>query len=146
MTPREFSHTDKMVQLTAIFTHWLPLATTVLKMVCSILPSPLDVSSDRIERLMTSNNNNSFNSLLTESQQLKKGIVVVVIVVVIVIVVYSRVALLSCSSSSNAPLIVFVSKLFPIDAQSLPKHRGKLVTIIHPLTTPTDHTHLIIGC
>ena len=55
MTPREFSHTDRNVQILAIFTQWLPLADAVLKMVSAHLPSPLGLSEERVERLMTGN-------------------------------------------------------------------------------------------
>ena len=49
MTPREFSHTDRNVQLSAIFTQWFPLADAVLKMVSAHLPSPLGLSEERVE-------------------------------------------------------------------------------------------------
>ena len=55
MTSGEFSHTDRNVQLSAIFTQWLPLADAVLKMVSAHLPSPLGLSEERVERLMTGN-------------------------------------------------------------------------------------------
>ena len=62
MTPREFSHTDRNVQLSAIFTQWLPLADAVLKMVSAHLPSPLGLSEERVERLMTGNSSQRFDS------------------------------------------------------------------------------------
>ncbi len=73
MTPREFSHTDRHVQLSAIFTNWLPLANTILRMVSLVLPGPLDMTNDRIDRIMTNNNNINIDTLLPETQQLKKG-------------------------------------------------------------------------
>ena len=61
MTSREFSHTDRNVQLLAIFTQWLPLADAVLKMVSAHLPSPLGLSEERVERLMTGNSSQRFD-------------------------------------------------------------------------------------
>ncbi len=72
MTPREFSHTDRSVQLGAIFTQWLPLAGAVLKMVTSHLPSPLEMSNERAEKLMT-NGGLTFDCLPAGTQGLKKG-------------------------------------------------------------------------
>ena len=72
MTPREFSHTDRTVQLSAIFTQWLPLASAVLKMVTEHLPSPLEMSEERVEKLLT-NSNQAFTSFPPETQCLKKG-------------------------------------------------------------------------
>ena len=35
------------------------------------------------------------------------------------------VAVMSCSSDDNAPVIAFVSKMFPVDVKSLPQHRTR---------------------
>lgn len=71
MTPREFSHTDRTVQLAAIFTQWLPLADAVLKMAAHHLPSPLDMTSERVEKLLT--NQTPYNSLPVKTRLLKEG-------------------------------------------------------------------------
>ena len=72
MTPREFSHTDRSVQLSAIFTQWLPLAGAVLKMVVHHLPGPLELSEERAEKLMSSGGL-TFSCLPAATQALKKG-------------------------------------------------------------------------
>ena len=72
MTPREFSHTDRNVQISAIFTQWLPLADAVLMMVSAHLPSPLGLSEERVERLMTDNSGERFDSS-SETQNLKQS-------------------------------------------------------------------------
>lgn len=63
-------------------------------MVCSKLPSPSDISEEKVEQLMCSSGQ-TVNSLPSESQALKK-------------------AFLECSSSPDAPVIVFISKMFPV--------------------------------
>ncbi len=77
-------------------------------MVCKKLPSPLELPEAKVERLMTTASGN-FSSLPAECQKLKA-------------------AFLSCSSGEDAPVIIFVSKMFAIETKSLPENRPKVLT------------------
>ncbi|XP_044294664.1 elongation factor-like GTPase 1 isoform X2 [Varanus komodoensis] len=102
---RELRHTDPKVQLNAICSQWLPVSESVLSMVCTKLPSPLDISAERVEKLM-SVGAKTFDSLPEETQDLKA-------------------AFMKCSSEETAPVIVFVSKMFAVDAKTLPQNKPR---------------------
>lgn len=51
---RDLRSTDSKQQLTAIFSQWLPMAESLLKMVCLKLPPPTELSDERAEKLMCS--------------------------------------------------------------------------------------------
>nr|XP_060611193.1 elongation factor-like GTPase 1 [Anolis sagrei ordinatus] len=102
---RELSHTDPKVQLNAICSQWLPVSEAVLSMVCSKLPSPLDISAERVEKLM-SVGTKAFDCLPQETQELKD-------------------AFMKCSSEEIAPVIVFVSKMFAVDSKMLPQNKPR---------------------
>lgn len=109
MTARDMRHTDSKVQLQAFCSQWLPLASTILDMVCSKLPSPVEMSLEKAERLMCSANQ-SIENLPPESQGLKD-------------------AFLNCSSDPDSPIIVFISKMFPLERKSLPQNRPKVLSL-----------------
>ena len=69
---RDFSNADRNVHLFAICSQWLPLADAVLDMVTSHLPSPLELSKKRVEKLMC-NNEKAFKSFPLETQKLREG-------------------------------------------------------------------------
>uniref|UniRef100_A0A8K9Y6S5 Elongation factor-like 1 n=1 Tax=Oncorhynchus mykiss TaxID=8022 RepID=A0A8K9Y6S5_ONCMY len=100
---RDSRHSDPKVLLSAICSQWLPVSQAVLFMVCDKLPSPLDMTSERIERLM-SVGARRFHSLPLQTQELKT-------------------AFMQCSSDDTAPVIVFVSKMFMVDAKALPQNK-----------------------
>ncbi|RVE74974.1 hypothetical protein OJAV_G00027200 [Oryzias javanicus] len=102
---RDLRHSDPKVLLSAICSQWLPVSTAVLSMVCEKLPSPLDVSEERVEKLM-SVGARRFDSLPEKTQELKT-------------------AFLQCSSAEDAPVIIFVSKMFAVDAKALPQHKQR---------------------
>ncbi|KAJ0001585.1 hypothetical protein NQD34_001381 [Periophthalmus magnuspinnatus] len=77
-------------------------------MVCEKLPSPLEVSAERVERLM-SVGARRFDSLPERTQRLKE-------------------VFLRCSSEVDAPVIVFVSKMFAVDSKALPQNRQRPLT------------------
>lgn len=117
--PRDLKHSDPKVQIQAILSKWLPLSDAVLskcnsydihlefrkklrfyllfnlcvlaEMVCEKLPSPVEMSQSRAERLMSSLSK-PFDTLPPSTQEMKKAFV-------------------ACSSSEDAPVIVFVSKM-----------------------------------
>lgn len=109
VSPRDAKHKDPKVHLHAIFEQWLPLASAVLEMVCLFVPSPLDLSEEKVEGLMCSSTH-KFESLPLQTQQLKK---------------YFQ----NCDSSEDAPVIVCVSKMFPVENSLLPKNRSKPLTL-----------------
>ncbi|CAN9506850.1 unnamed protein product [Ophioblennius macclurei] len=105
---RDLRHSDPKVLLSAICSQWLPVSQAVLAMVCEKLPSPLDMTAERVEKLM-SVGARRFDSLPEQTQQLKT-------------------AFLQCSSEEDAPVIIFVSKMFAVDTKSLPQHRQRPLT------------------
>lgn len=107
LTTRDLRHTDPKTQLQAICTQWLPLAKACLNVVCDKVPDPHSLTEEKIERLMSGNSD--FLSLPKETQDLKKFF-------------------LACDSSIDAPIIVFISKIFSVDKKSLPENKPKPLT------------------
>ncbi|KYN37334.1 Elongation factor Tu GTP-binding domain-containing protein 1 [Trachymyrmex septentrionalis] len=105
LTTRDLRHTDPKAQLQAVCSQWLPLAQNCLNMVCERVPAPHNLTHEKIERLISGNND--FSALPLETQQLKR-------------------AFLSCNPSLEAPIIVFVSKMFPVEKDMLPESRPKI--------------------
>ncbi|XP_058256934.1 elongation factor-like GTPase 1 isoform X2 [Hemibagrus wyckioides] len=105
---RDLRHSDPKVLLSAICSQWLPVSQAVLSMVCEKLPAPTEVSSERVEKLM-SVGMRRFDSLPEKTQQLKK-------------------AFLECASEESAPVIVFVSKMFAVDSKALPQNKQRPLT------------------
>ncbi|XP_053733471.1 elongation factor-like GTPase 1 [Synchiropus splendidus] len=108
VTARDLRHSDPKILLFAICSQWLPVSSAVLSMVCDKLPSPLEMSEERVEKLL-SVGTKRFETLPEQTQELKK-------------------AFLQCSSEENAPVIVFVSKMFAVDSKALPKNRQRPLT------------------
>ncbi|KAK6644054.1 hypothetical protein RUM43_000319 [Polyplax serrata] len=109
LTTRDLKHTDCKVQLQAVCSQWLPLARTVLDVVCRKLPAPNNITIEKSERLMSSGGE-GFENLPLETQKLRDAFV-------------------ACDSSENAPTIVFISKMFPVETKNLPQNKQR------PLTT-----------
>ncbi|XP_076012451.1 elongation factor-like GTPase 1 [Genypterus blacodes] len=105
---RDLRHSDPKVLLGAICSQWLPVSQAVLSMVCEKLPSPLEMTTERVEKLM-SVGARRFDSLPDQTQELKK-------------------AFLQCSSEEDAPIIIFVSKMFAVEAKALPQKKQRLLT------------------
>ncbi|KAM5291584.1 elongation factor-like GTPase 1 [Glossophaga mutica] len=108
MGAREARHSDPKVQINAICSQWLPVSHAVLAMVCRKLPSPLDIAPERVEKLMCTGPQ-TFDSLPPETQALKA-------------------AFMKCGSEDSAPVIIFVSKMFAVDAKALPQNRPRPLT------------------
>ncbi|CAM4518633.1 unnamed protein product [Leuciscus chuanchicus] len=106
--PRDLKHSDPKVLLSAICSQWLPVSQAVLSMVCEKLPSPAEISAERVEKLM-SVGARRFDSLPEETQELKK-------------------AFLDCSADETAPVIVFVSKMVSVDSKALPQNKQRPLT------------------
>lgn len=107
LTKRDLRHTDPKAQLQAVCSQWLPLAQNCLDMVCEKVPAPHNLTEEKIERLISGNND--FSALPLETRRLKT-------------------AFLSCNPSPEAPIIVFVSKMFPVEKDMLPENRPKYLT------------------
>ncbi|XP_036171815.1 elongation factor-like GTPase 1 isoform X1 [Myotis myotis] len=105
---REARHSDPKVQVSAICSQWLPISQAVLAMVCQKLPSPLDITPERVEKLLCSGSQ-TFDSLPPETQALKA-------------------AFMKCGSDETAPVIIFVSKMFAVDTKALPQNRPRPLT------------------
>ncbi|XP_019495545.1 PREDICTED: elongation factor-like GTPase 1 [Hipposideros armiger] len=105
---REARHSDPKVQINAICSQWLPISQAILAMVCQKLPSPLDISAERVEKLMCTGSQ-AFDSLPLETQALKA-------------------AFMKCGSEDTAPVIIFVSKMFAVDAKALPQNKPRPLT------------------
>jgi ribosome assembly protein 1 len=72
MAPRELKYTDPKSPLQNLFANWLPLGKNLLDMVVEVLPSPLDVTKEKVEHLMCSKLK-VFKCLPKETQELEKG-------------------------------------------------------------------------
>lgn len=72
ISARDSRHTNPRVHLFALCSQWLPLAKAVLDMVVSKLPSPLELTEERVEKLMCGAAQ-TFQSLPLKSQLLKDG-------------------------------------------------------------------------
>ncbi|KAM8893884.1 elongation factor-like GTPase 1 isoform 2-T2 [Spinachia spinachia] len=105
---RDLRHSDPKVLLSAICSQWLPVSQAVLLMVCEKLPSPLEMAAERVEKLM-SVGARRFDSLPENTQELKR-------------------AFLRCSSAGKEPLIIFVSKMFAVEAAALPQNKQRPLT------------------
>jgi ribosome assembly protein 1 len=63
-------------------------------MVCTKLPAPCEITEEKAEKLMCSATER-FDSLPSDTQKLKS-------------------VFMACSSDDDAPVIVFISKMFPV--------------------------------
>uniref|UniRef100_A0A8C2Y3X3 Elongation factor-like GTPase 1 n=1 Tax=Capra hircus TaxID=9925 RepID=A0A8C2Y3X3_CAPHI len=100
---REARHSDPRVQINAICSQWLPISQAVLAMVCQKLPSPLDITAERVEKLMS-------------------WIIKVTFFFPVCL------AFMKCGSEDTAPVIIFVSKMFAVDAKALPQNKPRPLT------------------
>ena len=78
------------------------IGKAVLDVVCDKLPNPSSLTGERIESLISSQL--KFDSLPQETQALKE-------------------AFLKCSPDADAPTIVFISKMFAVDATNISQSR-----------------------
>uniref|UniRef100_A0A0C9R9I6 EFTUD1_0 protein n=1 Tax=Fopius arisanus TaxID=64838 RepID=A0A0C9R9I6_9HYME len=107
LTTRDLKATDVKTQLQAICSQWLPLSKSCLDIICDRVPAPLELSPEKIERLMSGNS--EFSALPLQTQNLKE-------------------AFLKSDSSQQAPIIAFVSKMFPVERKMLPEFKTKPLT------------------
>ena len=74
ISDRDARHSDSSVHLHAICSQWLPLANAILSMVIDQLPSPLELTRERVQKLMCPNTK-IFESFPSCTQALVEGIV-----------------------------------------------------------------------
>ncbi|CAH0390781.1 unnamed protein product [Bemisia tabaci] len=109
MKQRDLRQTDARAKLQIVFSQWLPLAEAVLSMVCTECPAPNELSDKKVEKLLSSSNQ-PFQNLPPQSQALKSEF-------------------LKCSSSDETPLVIFVSKMFPVERKCLPVNKQQPLTM-----------------
>lgn len=73
MNPRDLKYTDPKGPIQALFFQWLPIGRNLLDMIVDVLPSPVDITSEKVEHLISSKIK-PFNSLPKQTQNLKSGI------------------------------------------------------------------------
>lgn len=71
--PRELKYTEPKGPLQALFLKWLPIGRNLLDAIVDILPSPMEITNEKVEHLICSKMK-PFNSLPKETQLLKNGI------------------------------------------------------------------------
>eukprot|EP00117_Sycon_ciliatum_P043938 scpid40493/ scgid4249/ Elongation factor Tu GTP-binding domain-containing protein 1; Elongation factor-like 1; Protein FAM42A len=114
LAARDLRSADPRVLMTAVCGQWLPLANCLLGMVVEHLPSPLDMTAQRAENLLCGGQR-ALGSYPPCTRALKDD-------------------LLSCSSSEQAPVVAFVSKMFSVKKSDL-AHNKTSVTTARPMPT-----------
>lgn len=95
VSERQLKHPEPRMKLRSIMSQWLPLPDVVFPSVCKLIPSPLQLTSERVEHLMCSRLR-KMESLPEESRKLKQDF-------------------LNCSTDETSTKIVCVSKMVPMD-------------------------------
>ena len=106
LAARDLRTSDTRQQLSAVMSSWLPLGSSVLKMVTKKLPSPSALGPDRAEKLICSRTKR-FTSLPSQTQELRQHFE---------------------ACSPEGPVIVFISKMFPVSRSQLPENRARPLT------------------
>ncbi|GLJ44353.1 hypothetical protein SUGI_0929110 [Cryptomeria japonica] len=100
----DLQHKDPKIVLQAVMTRWLSLSDTVLSMAIDCLPDPVSAQSQRISRLLPKPEvlTGADHNVLVELERVRRAVE-------------------TCDSSSSAPSIAFVSKMFTIPVNMLPR-------------------------
>ncbi|KAL8049066.1 hypothetical protein ABFS82_07G113900 [Erythranthe guttata] len=112
--PRELQNKDPKAVLQSVMSRWLPLSDTMLSMVVKCIPDPATAQSLRLARLLPKREtfeNGEMSDVLAEAELVRKSVE-------------------ACDSSTLAPCVAFVSKMFAVPTKMLP--RGEI------LNNPTD--------
>eukprot|EP00250_Pteridium_aquilinum_P016025 c22901_g1_i1 orf=246-3464(+) len=101
---RDLQHKDPKIVLQAVMSRWLPLADAIFSMVLDVLPDPISAQAERIARFLPDENtfSNSQDEVLMGLEKTKR-------------------AVKQCDGSVDAPCVVFVSKMFAIPIDLLPR-------------------------
>lgn len=117
---RDLQHKDPKVVLQAVMSRWLPLAETIFSMVVECLPDPVFAQSERIVRFFPEHNA-SVGVREEVAMQLE----------------IARNAVKMCDNSVDAPCVVFVSKMFAVPLELLPR-RGPDGELIQNMEAEMD--------
>ena len=101
LPPRDLKYTEAKGPLKSLFINWLPLGKNLLDMVVDLLPSPLDITSDKVEHLICAKLK-SFKHLPKQTQALKSDF-------------------MNCQADESKPVIVFISKMFAAEKDTISK-------------------------
>jgi ribosome assembly protein 1 len=102
--PRDLRAKDTRNLLTAIFSQWLPLSTSVLLTVIEMLPSPVQAQTDR-------------TNLILENQPQRD-----------LIPKDLEEAMMTCNTDPSAPIVAYVSKMVAVPEKELPRNKAKVLT------------------
>ncbi|KAK9280097.1 hypothetical protein L1049_013782 [Liquidambar formosana] len=103
--PRELKNKDHKVVIQAVMSRWLPLSDAILSMVVKCMPDPITAQTFRISRLLPKRevmDNGISSNVLAEAELVRNSVE-------------------ACDSSSEAPCVAFVSKMFAIPTKLLPQ-------------------------
>lgn len=111
--PRDLQHKDLKVVVQSVMSRWLPISDTVLSMVLEVLPDPATAQANRIIRLLPTH---EFPAGFRKDVQAQLDTV--------------RKAVELCDESNDAPCVVYVSKMFAVPVELLPRHdvNGELLS------------------
>uniref|UniRef100_A0A0D6QUR7 Elongation factor-like 1 n=1 Tax=Araucaria cunninghamii TaxID=56994 RepID=A0A0D6QUR7_ARACU len=101
---RDLQHKDSKVVLQAVLSRWLPLSDTVLQMAVDCLPDPVLAQSNRISRLLPKQEvlSDANHEELLELDRARRAVE-------------------TCDFSISVPCVAFVSKMFAIPVNMLPR-------------------------
>ncbi|XP_051117154.1 uncharacterized protein LOC127241925 [Andrographis paniculata] len=103
--PRELQNKDPKTVLQAVLSRWLPLSDTILSMVVNCMPDPVNAQSYRISRLLPKrdvSDGGDSPDVVLEAESVRRSVE-------------------CCDSSSDAPCVAFVSKIYAVPAKMLPR-------------------------
>eukprot|EP00002_Diphylleia_rotans_P036304 TRINITY_DN7986_c0_g1_i2.p1 TRINITY_DN7986_c0_g1~~TRINITY_DN7986_c0_g1_i2.p1 ORF type:complete len:940 (+),score=201.95 TRINITY_DN7986_c0_g1_i2:50-2869(+) len=106
--PRELRNRDSKSILQSIMTRWLPLPEAVLGMIVKHLPNPREAQQLKIPKI--------WPSLFAQSQMTATGPDVSEQKLL-------AESILNCSKDENAPVVIFVSKIFSVPPDVLPANK-----------------------
>lgn len=111
LPPREVNPRDPRATLQSIMRRWLPLADSILRMVVRNMPNPRDAQKARVETLF--HHLPGSTSVSTDANEGEK----------ILSTHFQKVvtSVEECRNDTEAPLVVFVSKMMPVRVAELSK-------------------------
>ncbi|KAI9208762.1 P-loop containing nucleoside triphosphate hydrolase protein [Polychytrium aggregatum] len=110
--PRDMRSKDSKMLLQSICGQWLPLSSSVLAAVVELLPSPLDAQRIRMPKILHPERHISAGNDLAEDADASE---------------LDR-AVYRCDASANAPIVVYISKMFSVPAKDLPVNKRVQLT------------------
>jgi ribosome assembly protein 1 len=110
---RDLHHKDPKVVLQAVVSRWLPIADTVLSMVIECLPDPVMAQPERMMRLVPRPDipPGTSKEVQTELELVRSAVE-------------------HCDGGYEGPCVAFVSKMFAVPIEALPRHgpNGEVIT------------------